>query len=115
MSDDPYTGTVMPVTDATYNARVINSQKPVLLAFLKNPDSSSQAMRPVLADVAREKEADLRVAVVEVNSNPVTAGRWGVTKIPTMVLLHKGVVERVLLGVRPTARLLNEIDNALNR
>ena len=113
MSDDPFAGTVVPVTDATYLARVLDHPAPVLLAFLKYPDSSSQALRPVLSEVAQKREDSLRVATLDVTANPATTERWGVTEIPTMVLLNRGIVERVLLGVRPAARLVEEIDEAL--
>jgi thioredoxin 1 len=94
---------------------VLDNPAPVLLAFVKYPDSTSQALRPVLAEVAQKRDDSLRVATVDVPANPATTGHWGVTQIPTMVLLDRGVVQRVLLGVRPAARLLEEIDEALGR
>ena len=113
MTDDPYAGTVLPVTDATYIARVVDCPLPVLLAFLQTPSSSSLAMMPVLAEVAQKRYATLRVALVDVAANPVTVGRWGVSRNPTMLFFSRGTVQRVLLGVRPAARLLDEIDEAL--
>ncbi|GLZ02089.1 thioredoxin family protein [Actinoplanes sp. NBRC 103695] len=115
MTDDPYAGAVMPVTDASYVARVIDSPVPVLLAFLKYPDSTSQALRPILTDVAQQRPEHLRVAIIDAATNPQTTDRWGITQIPTMVLFHRGVMQRVLLGVRPAARLLDEIDEAFSR
>jgi hypothetical protein len=50
------------------------------------------------------------VATVAVAANPATAEAWGVADPPVMALLHQGVPQRVLLGVRPLARLLKEID-----
>lgn len=114
MSDDPFAGTVLPVTDATYLARVVDSPIPVLLAFLKNPSSGRQALYPVLTEVAHRRAENLRVAAIDVSANPGTTERWGVTQTPTMVLLHRGVLQRVLLGVRPAARLLDEIEEALS-
>ena len=113
MSDDPFAGTVVTVTDATYLARVVDSPVPVLLTFLRPAGSARQAMWPVLAEVAAARADTLRVATVDVAGSPVTARRWGVTRDPTMVLLHRGVPQRVLLGVRPAARLLEEIDEGI--
>ena len=114
MNDDPFAGTVVTVTDATYLARVVDSPVPVLLAFLRSSGSARQAMWPVLAEVAAARPDGLRVATVDVAACPVTVQRWGVTRDPTMVLLHRGVMQRVLLGVRPAARLLDEIDESLS-
>jgi thioredoxin 1 len=38
---------------------------------------------------------------------------WGVTQTPTLVLLTCGIMQRVLLGVRPADRLMEEIEQAV--
>ncbi|MBM2620872.1 hypothetical protein JIG36_35765 [Actinoplanes sp. LDG1-06] len=105
---------VVPVTDTTYRARVVDSLDPVLLVFLPTDDEVRRAFLPVLAEVAQQLSDSVTVAGVDVAANPVTTQRWGVTQTPTSVLLHLGSVQRVLLGVRPAARLLDEIAEALD-
>jgi thioredoxin 1 len=104
---------VVPVTDATYRARVVDSPAPVLLAFLENGTAARRAFAPVLADAAAQLGDDVLVATVEVTGNPETVRRWGVTATPTLVLLLGNRVERVLKGVRPAARLVEEVREAL--
>jgi thioredoxin 1 len=109
---DPWAGTVLPVTDATYVARVVDNPEPVLLAFTRYGESGSRALSPVLSEVAQRRAGSLTVATADVDANPQTAARWGVTHVPVMVLLRYGSMERVLIGVRPADRLLDEIDEA---
>ncbi|MEU7906329.1 thioredoxin domain-containing protein [Actinoplanes sp. NPDC049118] len=104
---------VAPVTDATYRARVIDSLTPVLLVFLDNDSEARRAFTPVLSETARQLGDNLLVATAETATNPDTAQRWGVTRTPTAVLLHYGIMQRVLLGVRPAERLIEEIRQAL--
>ncbi|GIG86249.1 thioredoxin family protein [Plantactinospora endophytica] len=104
---------VVPVTDATYHARVANSPTPVLLVFLPASGDVRRAFSPVLAEVAQRLGDSLTIATVDVTTNPVTTRGWGVTQTPTSVLLDQGVMQRVLLGVRPADRLVEEIEQAV--
>ncbi|MGI5152948.1 thioredoxin family protein [Plantactinospora sp. CA-294935] len=104
---------VVPVTDATYRARVADSPTPVLLVFMPDGGDVRRAFAPVLAEVAQRLGDGLVVATVEVATNPVTTKGWGVTQTPTSVLLHRGIMQRVLLGVRPVDRLIEEIEQAV--
>ncbi|GAA3728009.1 hypothetical protein GCM10022225_06750 [Plantactinospora mayteni] len=104
---------VVPVTDATYRARVVDSQTPVLLVFLPDSGDVRRAFSPVLAEVAQRLGDSLLVATVDVATNPVTTQGWGVTQTPTSVLLNLGIMQRVLLGVRPADRLIEEIEQAV--
>ena len=101
---------VRPVTDATYREMVFSSREPVLVAFMAEADSSCRAMRPILIDLARERAGRLSVTSVDVATNPSLTHAWGITQVPTLLLFHRGVMQRVLRGVRPYARLVQEID-----
>jgi thioredoxin 1 len=99
------------VTDATYREMVFTSREPVLVAFMAEADSTCRALRPILADLARERAGRLNVATIDVAANPTLADSWGITQVPIMLLFHQGVLQRVLRGVRPYARLVQEIDD----
>jgi len=117
MTDTPDTpdtpaaeGVVHPVTDATYHKMVLNSREPVLVAFVEETDSTCRALGPILNDVARERAGRLMVATIDVAANPAVSHAWGITQVPVMLLFQQGVLQRVLRGVRPYARLIQEID-----
>lgn len=106
----PAVGAVVAVTDDTYRHHVFTSATPVLVAFLKDADAVCEALRPILSDLALDRAGRLLIVSVDVATNPATTRVWGVTDVPVMVLLHRGVLQRVLRGVRPYARLAQEID-----
>lgn len=101
---------VLTVTDATYSDVVLNAREPILVAFMTDTDSTCRPLRPILADLARERAGRLVVATVDVATNPAIAHSWGITQVPVMLLLYRGVLQRVLRGIRPYARLVQEID-----
>ncbi|HZM83197.1 MAG TPA: thioredoxin domain-containing protein [Candidatus Limnocylindrales bacterium] len=103
-------GVVVPVTDATYPHLVFTRREPILLAFMDYGDSTCQALQPVLDQLAHDREGTLVVATIDITPNPTIAETWGITEPPVMLLLHGSVLQRVFLGVRPYARLVQEID-----
>ncbi len=105
-------GVVLAVTDGTYHDAILNNRGLILVSFMTDDDSSCRALRPILADLARERAGRLVVATVDVTANPSLAQSWGIADVPVMLLLHRGRLERVLRGVRPLARLIREIDEA---
>jgi thioredoxin 1 len=107
---EPATGTVTPGTDDTYRQIVLTGTTPVLVAFVNDGNAACQALRPILTDIARDRTGRLRVVTIDVDANPATSHTWGITDVPVMLLLHRGILQRVLLGVRPYARLAKEID-----
>lgn len=112
---DPYQGVVLTVTDVTYPIRVVEADSPVLLAFTTYQDHMCQTLRPILSNIAREYGGRLTVAALDVATSPATAQAWGISQVPVMVILHRGVLQRVLLGIRPYARLAKEIDEVLEK
>ena len=101
---------LLAVTDATYRDIVNTGREPVLVAFMDETDSGCRALRPILTELARDRAGRLVVATIDVAANPATVEAWGVTRVPVMLLFHRGVMQRVLRGVRPYARLVKEID-----
>ncbi len=62
----------------------------------------------LLEEIASEKE-NVRIAKLDVDANPITAGRFGVRAIPTMILFKGGKEAQRLVGYMPKERLLQQI------
>jgi len=62
---------------------------------------------PILEEIANEQAAKVRVAKLDVDANPITAGRFGVRSIPTMILFKNGREAQRLVGYMPKEKLLN--------
>ena len=59
-------------------------------------------------EIASEKEG-VRIAKLDVDANPITAGRFGVRAITTMILFKGGKEAQRLVGYMPKERLLQQI------
>jgi thioredoxin 1 len=96
------------VTDATFEQEVLKSGTPVLVDFWATWCGPCRMVAPVLEEIASEKD-NVRVAKLDVDANPITAGRFGVRAIPTMILFKDGKEAQRLVGYMPKERLLQQI------
>ncbi|GIG70245.1 hypothetical protein Pen01_65400 [Phytomonospora endophytica] len=87
---------------------------PVLIAFGAPDDGPSKALGGVMAEVDRVLGGKVEVAVVNVPECPEIVAKWGVTRLPTLILLKDGVLERVWLGVRPAKRIIADVGELLS-
>jgi thioredoxin len=100
------------VTDATFQAEVIESETPVLVDFWAPWCGPCRVVAPVLEEIADERE-DLRVVKLNVDENQQTAAQFQVLSIPTMILFRNGEVAKKVIGAYPKKRLEAELEPAL--
>jgi len=96
------------VTDASFEADVIQSDKPVVVDFWAPWCGPCRMMEPVLEEVAGEN-ATITVAKLNVDENPATATSYDVLSIPTLLVFVGGSVVKKLVGAMPKKRLIDEL------
>lgn len=106
------TAAVHATTDDRFTADVLESEQPVLVDFWAAWCPPCRQMRPLLAQLAAERD-DLRVVSLDVDSQPSTAARYGVLSLPTFVVFRGGEPVLRLVGARPKARLERELSAVL--
>jgi thioredoxin 1 len=104
--------TIPEVTDDGFAAAVLESELPVLVDFTAAWCPPCRVMKPVLAELAAERD-DLRVVQLDVDANQRTAAELSVLSMPTFVLFRGGREVARLVGARPKRRLEAELAAAL--
>lgn len=109
------TGRPQTVTDATFDREVIRSSQPVLVDFWAPWCGPCRMTEPVIEKLAQEMAGALRVAKVNVDENPLSAQRYGVQSIPTMLVVKNGQVIDRWAGALPEAAMRSRVSAALSR
>jgi thioredoxin len=105
-------GTLQDVSDANFQAEVIESDAPVLVDFWAPWCGPCRVVAPVLEEIASERP-DLRIVKLNVDDNQQTAAAFDVLSIPTMILFKNGEVAKKIVGAYPKRKLEAEIEPVL--
>src|SRR6267143_170094 len=97
------------VTDPTFETEVLKSDRPVLVDFWATWCGPCRMVSPILEEIASEQSAKLRVVKLDVDANPITAGRFGVRSIPTMILFKNGREADRVVGYHPKEQLMKKL------
>ena len=104
---------VKQVSDGTFDAEVMNSQTPVLIDFFAEWCGPCKMMAPVLDEVARDYAGKLKVVKVDVDESGEIAAKFGVTAMPTFVLVKDGQETFRRVGAAPKATFVRELQQAM--
>ncbi len=91
------------VTDATFEAEVLNSEQPVVLDFWAEWCAPCRQLTPIIEQLAEKYRDRIKVVKLNIDDSPETPGRYGVRAIPTVLAFQNGQVIQQLQGVRPKA------------
>ncbi len=105
-------GAIEDVTDANFQAEVLESETPVLVDFWAAWCGPCRVIAPHLEEINSEQD-NLRVVKLNVDENPQTAAQYQVMAIPTLLLFKGGQVAHTIRGAMPKKRLEQEIEPAL--
>lgn len=95
----------LDVTDANFNAEVLNSGKTVLVDFWAEWCGPCRAVSPILDQIAEEHSDKITVVKLNVDDNPQTAMKYQITSIPAMKVFKGGEVVKTIIGAKPKPAL----------
>ena len=97
------------VTDGNFSKEVLRSDKKVLVDFWADWCAPCRMVAPVVEDIAKEYNDQIKVAKLNVDENQSTAARYGVQSIPTMIVFENGKVKDKIVGYAPKGRLVKKL------
>lgn len=100
---------VMHITKENFQSLVLESDKKVLLDFWATWCGPCQMIAPIVEEIAAERE-DLAVGKINVDEQMELAIEYGVSSIPTLLLIEGGQIKAKTIGYQSKEELLAFID-----
>ncbi len=101
------------VTDASFEADVLKSDKPVLVDFWAEWCGPCKMIGPSLEEISEELAGQLTIAKMDIMENTSVPADIGVQSIPLMVLFKDGKAVAQKLGAAPKSQLKSWIESVL--
>ena len=98
------------ITTATFNDIIANSDKPVLVDFWASWCGPCRALGPIIEEIGNEMADKLAVYKCNVDDEGDLAMKFGIVSIPTLILFKDGQPVHTMVGGRPKAALVEEIE-----
>ena len=104
---------IVHVSDATFDAEVLNSDIPVLVDFWAEWCGPCKMIAPVLDEIAVEYAGRLKIAKVDVDANPEIPPKFGIRGIPTLIVFKGGNAEATKVGALSKSQLTEFIQEVV--
>ena len=103
----------VPVTDATFDEEVRNSDIPVVIDFWAEWCGPCRQIGPALEELSVQYEGRVKIAKVNVDENPEVTAAMGIRGIPALFMVKDGQIVANKVGAAPKAALQSWIDASI--
>lgn len=106
-------GKPIEVTDANFEQEVLKSDLPVIVDFWAIWCGPCRLIAPVVEQLADEYEGKIKIAKLDVDTNPQTAVKYGIRSIPTLLIFKDGKVAEQIIGAVPKSQVEERLQRVL--
>jgi thioredoxin 1 len=97
------------ITDTTFETEVLRSPVTTIIDFWAEWCMPCKRIAPILEELAAENAGKLKLTKLDVDSNPKTPEKYGITGIPTLLVFKNGKVQDTIVGFLPKDRLASRL------
>ena len=101
------------ISDESFEADVLGSGTPVLVDYWAEWCGPCLQIGPALEEIAAEMDGQVTIAKLNIDDNPLTATKFGVRGIPTLMLFKDGQVAATKVGAVPKGKIVEWIESVL--
>jgi len=107
------TATVVKITDENYQEEVLQSPVPVLIHFGAEWVGTSRLLAPTIEAIANDYAASVKVGNVNVDDYPALSDQFGVTQLPTLIVINHGSEQARIVGGASKEEICKMLDQQL--
>ena len=94
------------ITTENFEEEVIKSDKPVLIDFWATWCGPCKMIAPTVEEIAEEYKGKIKVGKVNVDEEPDLTQSFGISSIPTLVLMKDGKPANMMVGLRTKEQIV---------
>lgn len=101
------------ISDASFEADVLNADKPVLVDYWAEWCGPCKGIAPILDELAATYDGKLQITKMNVDENRDIPAKFGIRGIPTLMLFKGGQLAGTKVGALPKAQMAAFIEEHL--
>jgi len=106
-------GSVIELTDATFDKTVHDSDEPVLVDFWAPWCGPCKMIAPIVQEIAQDYAGKAKICKLNTDDASDSAMEFGISAIPTLILFKDGQVQKKWVGLTSKKVLSEAIDELL--
>ena len=101
---------IVEVNDHSFDAQVLKSDLIVITLFWAEWNATSRKMMPILEEIGRDFSLQTKIAMLDIDANPVPTSNYGVLQVPTLIFFKNGLPVEQIVGVATKEQIIAKFD-----